>query len=84
MTKKVKEQPRGGDCPLQDLLDQAGVTPNTLAGVISYQSGQSISAKTFERRIKEGSESLKNLSMTLPQWDVFCQIVGVPFDQLPR
>lgn len=80
MTEELKSQ--ATDCPLKEIREQLGLSPEELAGVITYKSGQKISGATFRRREEEGSNGWKKLSLTGLQWIVLCELAGVSSDRL--
>ncbi|MEG4529869.1 hypothetical protein [Microcoleus sp. D2_18a_D3] len=81
MAKESQSQART-DCPLKEIREQLGLSPEELAGVITYKSGQKISGATFRRREEEGANGWKRLSLTGLQWIVLCELAGVPRDHL--
>ena len=81
MTKELQSQAIT-DCPLKEIREHLGLSPEELAGVITYKSGQKISGSTFRRREEEGSDGWKKLSLTGLQWIVLCELAGVSRDKL--
>lgn len=81
MAKESQSQAKT-DCPLKEIREQLGLSPEELAGVITYKSGQKISGATFRRREEEGANGWKRLSLTGLQWIVLCELAGVSRDNL--
>lgn len=88
MVKTEKSQgneKQGGESPLNELLERAGVTtPEELAVLISVKSGEKISASTLRRRYNEGIKGWRSLGLSLIQWDAVAEICKTPLDKLPR
>lgn len=61
-TDKSQANEKEGDSPLNELMENAGVTtPEELAALISARSGEKISASTLRRRFKEGEKGWRKL-----------------------
>jgi transcriptional regulator with XRE-family HTH domain len=72
--RKSSQQPEENDSPLKRLREQANLTQEQL----SVRLG--VSTSTL-RRWENGDVEP---AMTREQWAVFCEFVGVPFEQLPK
>jgi transcriptional regulator with XRE-family HTH domain len=72
--RKSSQQPEENESPLKRLREQANLTQEQL----SVRLG--VSTSTL-RRWENGDVEP---AMTREQWAVFCEFVGVPFEQLPK
>lgn len=72
--RKSSQQPEENDSPLKRLREQANLTQEQL----SVRLG--VSTSTL-RRWENGDVEP---AMTREQWTVFCELLGVPFEQLPK
>jgi transcriptional regulator with XRE-family HTH domain len=72
--RKSSQQPEENDSPLKRLREQANLTQEQL----SVRLG--VSTSTL-RRWENGDVEP---AMTREQWTVFCELLGVPFEQLPQ
>jgi len=73
-TRKSSQYPQESDSPLRRLREQANLTQEQL----SVRLG--VSTSTL-RRWENGDVEP---AMTREQWTVFCELLGVPFEQLPQ
>lgn len=72
--RKSSQQLEENDSPLKRLREQANLTQEQL----SVRLG--VSTSTL-RRWENGNVEP---AMTREQWEVLCELVGVPFEQLPK
>lgn len=72
--RRSSQQPPESDSPLRQLREQANLTQEQL----SVHLG--VSTSTL-RRWENGDVEP---AMTREQWKVFCELVGVPFEKLPK
>ena len=72
--RRSSQQPQESDSPLRTLREQASLTQEQL----SVRLG--VSTSTL-RRWENGDVEP---AMTRQQWEVFCNLVGIPFDELPK
>lgn len=72
--RRSSQQPQESDSPLRTLREQASLTQEQL----SVRLG--VSTSTL-RRWENGDVEP---AMTREQWEVFCNLVGIPFDELPK
>ena len=72
--RRSSQQPQESDSPLRTLREQASLTQEQL----SVQLG--VSTSTL-RRWENGEVEP---AMTHEQWEAFCNIVGIPFEKLPK
>lgn len=73
-TRRSSQQPEENNSPLKELREQANLTQEQLSVSLG------VSTSTLRRWENGGVEP----AMTREQWQVFCELVGVPFQQLPR
>ena len=72
--RRSSQQPQESDSPLRTLREQASLTQEQL----SVRLG--VSTSTL-RRWENGDVEP---AMTREQWEVFCNLVEIPFDELPK
>ena len=72
--KRSSQQPQESDSPLRTLREQASLTQEQLS------VGLGVSTSTL-RRWENGDVEP---AMTREQWEAFCNLVGIPFDELPK
>ena len=72
--KRSSQQPQESDSPLRALREQASLTQEQLS------VGLGVSTSTL-RRWENGDVEP---AMTREQWEAFCNLVGIPFDELPK
>jgi DNA-binding transcriptional regulator YiaG len=72
--RRSSQQPQESDSPLRTLREQASLTQEQL----SVRLG--VSTSTL-RRWENGDVEP---AMTRQQWEVFCNLVGIPFGELPK
>ena len=72
--RRSSQQPQESDSPLRTLREQASLTQEQL----SVRLG--VSTSTL-RRWENGDVEP---AMTREQWEVFCNLIGIPFSELPK
>lgn len=72
--RRASQQPEENKSPLRELREQANLTQEQLSVSLG------VSTSTL-RRWENGDVEP---AMTREQWEVFCELVGVSFQELPR
>lgn len=72
--RRSSQQPEENQSPLRELREQANLTQEQLSVSLG------VSTSTL-RRWENGDVEP---AMTREQWEVFCELVGVSFQELPR
>ncbi len=72
--RRSSQQPQESDSPLRTLREQASLTQEQLS------VGLGVSTSTL-RRWENGDVEP---AMTREQWETFCTLVGIPFEELPK